>query len=65
MSWHDQTPWRRRHQQTAVSAEQRIDEIEGRCRSGDISLRQAIEAAFAVGKAHAQVRQEPAATTEE
>lgn len=49
MPWHDATPWRKRHQKRAVSVEQRLDEIEGKCRAGDIGLRQAIEAAYRVG----------------
>lgn len=49
MSWHDETPWRRRHRKPAQTPQQRLDEIEGKCRAGDIGLRQAIEAAYRVG----------------
>lgn len=49
MPWHDENPWRRRHKTTPQTPEQRMDEIEQLCRAGDISLRQAIEAAYRVG----------------
>lgn len=66
MHWHDENPWRKRHKKApAETLEQRMDEIEKVCMAGDISLRQALEAALAVGKAYAKVGTEPAATTKE
>lgn len=58
MPWHDENPWRRRHKKAAETIEDRLDEIEERCRAGDISLRQAINEASVVGKAYAMVEQE-------
>lgn len=63
--WHDENPWRKRHRKAAETLTDRLDEIEERCRAGDISLRQAIDASAAVGKAYGQVGQKPATTTKE
>ena len=63
--WHDENPWRRRHKKAAETIEDRLNEIEERCRAGDISLRQAIEAASAVGKAYGQAERKSATTTKE
>lgn len=65
-AWHDENPWRKRHRKPpAETLEGRLDEIEERCRAGDISLRQAIDAAASVGKAYGQAGMEPAATAKE
>lgn len=65
MPWHDANPWRRRHVKAVETIEDRLEEIEKRCRAGDLSLRQAIDAAAAVGKAYGQAEREPATTTKE
>lgn len=63
--WHDENPWRKRHRKVAETLPERLNEIEERCRAGDLSLRQAIDAAAAVAKAYALAGTEPAATTKE
>lgn len=65
MAWHDENPWRRRHQKKAETLPERLNEIEERCRAGDLSLRQAIDAAAAVAKAYALAERESAATTKD
>lgn len=49
MPWHDRSPWsgRRPKAETAYGL---ISEIEAKLRSGDIGLRQALEAAYRAGE---------------
>lgn len=63
MTWHDENPWRKRHKKQAETPEQRIDEIVRRCQAGDISLTDAIKAAYAVGVAYEQARLVPGANS--
>ena len=50
-AWHDVNPWRRKAMKNKPppTPEQELDEIERKCRAGDLSLRGAIDAARAVG----------------
>lgn len=65
MPWHDASPWRRKalKNQHPRTPDQQIDEIERKCRAGDLSLRGAIEAARIVGRTEAE--REPAVTEKE
>lgn len=63
MPWHDKNPWRKRHDKPKT-VEQMLDDIERKCRAGDLSLRGAIDAARKVGLLE-QAGQKPAATSKE
>lgn len=61
MPWHDASPWSRKRRKQTKTPEQRLDDIERRCRAGDIGLSDAIRAAFALGQATEQARLIPGA----
>jgi len=48
MSWHDETPWRRRHAKR-LDGPDALEAIESKVRNGDLSIRQAIRLAYMVG----------------
>ena len=47
MAWHDASPWRRKRND--ASTPNRIAEIVRQCRAGDLSLDDAIVAAYSAG----------------
>jgi hypothetical protein len=50
MPWHDEAPWRAKRRKPAQTPEQRLADIERLCRYGDISIGDAIRAAYETGK---------------
>lgn len=57
--WHDASPWKRKRDKLRKpqTVDQALDDIERRCRAGDLSLRGAIDAARMIGILEAQGRQ--------